>query len=95
MREAGAHALHDRLLGGEAHRQKAHRARGALELRALLRHEQMRDETLAVLLEHPLDAIDLEHVDPDAEDHRAARISAFMSRTAFASPSNTARAMIE
>ena len=31
----------------------------------------MRDEALAVLLEHALDALDLEHVDADAEDHRA------------------------
>ena len=76
------------------HREEARGARGALELRALLGHEQMPHEPLAVLLEHALHALGFEHVDADAVNHRAARIRSFMSRTAFGSPSNTARAMM-
>jgi len=95
MRESGAHALDDRFLGGEAHREKTHGSRRALELDALLGHQQMRDESLPVLFVHALDAIDLEHIDADAEDHRAARIKAFISPTALDRPSNSARAMIE
>src|SRR6266481_1083438 len=93
VRKPGTHALHDGLLRGESHGQKTHRPRGALELRPLLGHQEMADEPLAVLLEHPLDSIHLEHIDSDSEDHRrAARIKSFMSRTAFGSPSNIARA---
>src|ERR1700730_12889079 len=96
VRKPGTHALHDGLFRGESHGQKTHRPRGALELRPLLGHQEMVDEPLAVPLEHPLDSIHLEHIDSDSEYHgiyrRAARIKSFMSRTAFGSPSNIARA---
>src|ERR1700719_3085320 len=54
----------------------------------------MREEALAMLLVDALDAIDLEHIDADPVDHRAARINSFMSRTALAKPSTMARATI-
>ncbi len=76
------------------HREEAPGARGALELCALLGHEQALYEPLAVLLQNPLHALGLEHVDADAVNHRAARIRSFISRTALGSPSNTARAIM-
>src|ERR1700730_7477529 len=93
VRKASTHALHDGLFGGESHGQKTHRPGRALELRPLFGHQEMADEPLAVLLEHPLDSFHLEHIDSDSEYHRrAARIKSFMSRTALGSPSNIARA---
>ena len=55
----------------------------------------MRDETFAVLAVYALDAIDLEHIDADAVDHRAARINVFHVAHGLGRPSNRARAMIE
>src|SRR5450631_89152 len=96
VRKPGTHSLHDGLFRGESHGQKTHRPRRALELRPLLGHQEMADEPLAVLLEHPLDPVHLEHIDSDSEYHRiyrrAARIKSFMSRTALGSPSIIARA---
>ena len=52
-------------------------------------------EVLAKALVAALDARELQHIDADAENHRRARcICARISRTAAASPSNTAWAMI-
>src|SRR6185437_16287429 len=96
MGEAGAHRLDHRLLAREAHRQIPCRPLRALELRALLLHQQSRDEVLSEALVGLGHALRLEHVDADAEDHgprpartasaaaakRAACISARISRTA-------------
>jgi hypothetical protein len=91
VREPRPHGLDDRLLGGEAHREEALGARGERELRLLLRHEEVLDETVAEALERLGDACTLQHVDADAEDHvRASRIRAFISRTAAGSPTNSA-----
>src|SRR5450631_338699 len=95
MRKSGAHSLDYGFLGGKPHRQKPHRARRALELRTLFRHQQMRNEPFAVLHEHALHAVHLEHIDANAVNHRAARINSFMSRTALDKPSKRARDTIE
>ena len=70
-------------------------------LRALLGHQQMLDDAHAEARMRLMHALRLQHVDADAEDHaepgecvRAASIRLFISRTAAASPSNSARAMI-
>src|ERR1700675_1232613 len=75
MRKAGPHALDDRLLGCKAHGQKSHRARAALELGAFLRQQQVPYEALAVFLVDALDAIDLEDIDADAENHGVSKTS--------------------
>ncbi len=100
MRKSRAHAFDDGFLGRETHGEKSHRTRRARKLRALLRHQQVADESLAVFLEHALDPINLQNVDANAENHalgacRARHINSFISRTALASPSMTARATIE
>src|SRR4029077_17911080 len=93
--EAGAHGLDDRLLGGEAHGEEALGALGEGQLRHLRRQQERLREARAEALEGACDALHLEHVHPDAVDHaRAASISAFISRTACASPTNSACAMI-
>src|SRR6185312_16542216 len=71
VRKAGAHALDDGLLGGEAHRDEAHRARGSFELHPLLGHEQMRQKALTMLAVDVFDALDFQHVDADPVDHGA------------------------
>jgi len=103
MREARAHALDDGFLGGKTHGKKSHRPRRALELRSFLGQQQMSDETFAVLLIHAFDAINLQNIDADAENHEilapaaalALRIKAFISPTALANPSMMERATIE
>src|SRR5262249_6232279 len=95
VREARAHRLDDRLLGGEAHGEKTPGAGGARQLRPLLRHQQVLDEAGTEALEGLRDARGLEHVDADAEDHpRASVISLFISRIADGSPTNSACATI-
>ena len=93
--EARAHRLDDRLLGGEAHREEALGALGPRQLRELGRHQQPLGETRAEARMHLVHPVRLQHVDPDAVDHRrAASINDFISRTAGSRPVNTARATI-
>src|SRR6202000_2729359 len=95
MREACAHRLHDGLFRGEAHRDEACRPLCLGQLFALRRHQQMVDETRAESLQCSGDALHLQHIHANAENHsRAAIISCFMSRTATVRPSNSARAMM-
>ncbi len=95
VREARAHRLDDRLLGCKSHGDESLRPLRECELHALLWHQEMVGKAVTKALECMNDAFRLEHINPDAKDHaRAAAISAFMSRTAISSPSNTARAMI-
>ena len=87
--------LDDRFLGGKAHGEKALRPLRELQLRPLrgssrcsMKREPKRSSVAC-------DALGLEHVHADAKDHaRAASISAFISRTARARPTNSARAMM-
>src|SRR5271154_1755052 len=69
VREAGAHGLDDRLLGGKARCEEPLRPGGARQLRQLLRQQQVIDQALAkarVTLVHALGA---QHIDADAKDH--------------------------
>jgi len=59
MRKTGTHAFDNGFLGGKAHGDESHRPRRTLELLPLLRHQQVRQEALAMLLVDALDAIDL------------------------------------
>jgi hypothetical protein len=96
VREARAHGFDNRLLGGKAHGNETLGPLRARELRLLFRQQQVIDETRAEFLQCAADALRLEHVHADTENHgRAATINCFMSRMAGASPSNTARAMME
>jgi hypothetical protein len=89
-------ALHDGLLGREAHGEKALFSFGFAELLALLRQQQPVEEVLAEPVVHLLDARGFEHVDADPEDHRRAPcISTFMSRTAASRPVKMARPMMQ
>src|SRR5581483_3664457 len=95
VREAGAHGLDDRFLGGKPHRQETRRPLRLGELHVLRGHEQMLHEARSESLQGLIDALRLEHIDTDSENHpRAATMRAFISRTATANPSNTAREMM-
>ena len=95
MGKARAHGLDHRFLGGETHRDEPLWPRGARQLRPLVRHQQPVDEVIAETRQRALDARELQDVDADAVDHPRARcICARISRTAAASPSNTAWAMM-
>ena len=66
------------------------------QLRAFRGQQQPIQEMPAEAVIDLLDACGLEHVDADAENHcRAPIISAFMSRTAFSSPTKIARPMMQ
>ena len=93
MREARAEGLDDGLLGGEALREEADRARrrgggSPLEHLLFLGHQQPADEMAAEPRVRRLDARELDDIGADAVDHgrRASHISRFISRTASASP---------
>src|SRR5262249_35774561 len=76
-----------RLLAGEAHGEETLAALGARELRGFRGHQQVLDEARTEALERARDALALEQVDADAEDHaRAVSMSCFISRTAAARP---------
>jgi hypothetical protein len=100
VREACAHCLDDRFLGGEAHREEAHRPLVAVECCQLGWQQQPLGESLAELLVHQPDTFLLDHVRADPEDHapalaeRASIISRFISATARAMPSSSERPTI-
>src|SRR6185437_4220417 len=95
VRKPRPHRLDDRLLGREAHRDEPLPPLRPGKLRLLLRHQQPFDEMRPEPLQRLPDPLHLEDIHPDPVDHaRAAVISAFMSRTAAASPPNTARETI-
>src|SRR4051812_25743320 len=92
--DARADRLRERLLRGPALGEVPRLVLGPVEARALLRGEDAVDEPLAVALEHLANAIDRHDVGSDPDDHRAPVMSAFISRTASRSPTNTARLTI-
>src|SRR5678816_1403920 len=100
VREARAHRLDDRFLRGEAHREKARRTIVAPECGQLGGQQQPLHESLAVLLVHLADTLQLHHIGADAENHapalapRASTINRFISATARAMPSMSERATI-
>ena len=95
VREARAERLDDRFLRREPHREKAHGPLRLREQRELLVEQQPAREVLAEPLPRLLDALRLQDVGADAEDHaRAATMSAFIFATAPAKPSNNACATI-
>ena len=95
VRETRAERLDDRFLGGEPHREKPHGALRLGEQRELFVEQQTAREVLAEPLPRLLDALRLQNVRADTEDHaRAATMSAFILATAPAKPSNSACATI-
>src|SRR5690349_11969397 len=90
-----AKSLRECLLGGEALGEIVRRQAMALEALELRRTEDAQREALAVPLERGLDALDLDHVGADAENHFAAcTIKRFISRTASRMTTKTARLTI-
>src|SRR5688572_579863 len=98
MREAGSHGFDDGLLSGKAHCEETH-GTCVLPKRCLLfRQQQSFDELLAEAFVHVFDPFKLNDVRANAENHgvfinaRASSIKRFISDTAAAIPSMTARA---
>ncbi len=95
VREARTERLDDRFLGREPHGEKAHGALRLREQRKLLVEQQPARKMLAEPLPRLLDALRLQDVGADTEDHaRAATIRALIFATAPAKPSNSACATI-
>ena len=95
VREPRAERLDDRFFRGEPHREEPHGALGLREQRELFVEQQPAGEVLAEPLPRLLDALRLQDVGADTEDHaRAATMSAFILATAPAKPSNSACATI-
>src|SRR5688572_1381927 len=89
-----AHGLGKSFLRGEAVGQVEDRPNGALVAGPLDRGQYATRETFPVLFHEARDPRRLHHVYADAVDHAGRPISAFISRTACAMPTNTDRAMI-
>src|SRR5690606_13760160 len=98
VRESGSHRLHDGFLGCKAHGEKTHRSRALAKPLQLGRQQQSLHEPLTVALVNLADPFELDDVGSDPEDHdraaatRASSIRRFISATAAAMPSMTARA---
>ena len=81
MRKARAQRLHDRLLGGEPHRQEAYRAPVITEPRLFLGQQQPAHEVFAVPRVDVFDARELHYVGADAEYHgRGLRVRSWAGR---------------
>ena len=95
VREARAERLDDRFFRREPHREKAHGRFAFANSCELLVEQQPAREMLAEALPRLLDALRLQDVGADTENHeRAATMSAFIFATAPAKPSNSACATI-
>src|SRR5262245_380238 len=93
--DAGAERFHERFLRGKALGEVVGAQAVRLEARELAFDQHLLGETIAPTLERLGDAADLDHVGPDAVDHRTdCVISCFISRTASRMPTNTARLTI-